>query len=161
MTLSAAYSPFNSSNALNLARSILRAKPTPSRETKPALSQMSSKDSSPAILSPDGKFMLYYYRENAESESAKIEIVPVTGGDPTISLDAPKDSHDEGWSPDGKAIVYIKDENRVSNVWSQPLDGGSPRQLTNWSAEQIFAFAWSRDGKQLAVSRGRVSTTFC
>lgn len=119
--------------------------------------QLTRKDSSPAILSPDGKFILYYYRENAESETAKIEIVPVTGGDPTISLESPKDSHDAGWSPDGKAIVYIKDENRVSNVWSQPLDGGSPRQLTNWSAEQIFAFAWSRDGKQLAVSRGRVS----
>lgn len=120
--------------------------------------QLTRKDSSPAILSPDGKQMFYYFRENVDGAVAKIEIVPVTGGDPTITLDSPKDSHDAGWSPNGKEIVYVKDDNRVSNLWSLPLDGGKPRQLTNWTADQIFWFAWSRDGKQLAVARGHFSS---
>jgi len=36
-----------------------------------------------------------------------------------------------------------------------PLSGGSPRQLTHFTAggATIEDFAWSRDGKQLAVSR--------
>jgi serine/threonine protein kinase len=120
--------------------------------------QLTRKDAGPAILSPDGKFLFYYYRENVEGAQAQIEIVPSTGGEPTTVLHAAKFSRSVGWSPDGKAIVYEKDENNVSNLWSIPLDGSKERQLTNWPSEQIFWFAWSRDGKQLAVARGHVSS---
>jgi len=44
-----------------------------------------------------------------------------------------------------------------SNIWRQPLDGSAPRQLTHFTSDRIFSFAWSRDGKRLAVSRGTVS----
>lgn len=37
----------------------------------------------------------------------------------------------------------------------QPIAGGEPRQLTNLGSGQIFSFAWSRDGSQIAFSRGR------
>lgn len=120
--------------------------------------QLTHKDSSAAVLSPDGKRMFYYSRENIEGATTKIEIVPVTGGEPTVTLESPNDSHDAGWSPDGKEIVYVKDDNQASNLWSLPLDGGKPRQLTNWPSERIFWFAWSRDGKQLAVARGHHSS---
>ena len=40
-----------------------------------------------------------------------------------------------------------------SNIWSQPLDGGPPRQITHFSDRQVASFAWSRDGKRLAVAR--------
>ena len=119
--------------------------------------QLTKKDGGPAILSPDGKFIFYYYRENVEGAQAKIEIVPSSGGEPTTILNAPKFSRAAGWSPDGKSIIYEKDENNVSNLWSISLDGGKERQLTNWPSEQIFWFAWSRDGKQLAVARGHLS----
>jgi hypothetical protein len=42
----------------------------------------------------------------------------------------------------------------VSNIWRQPLAGGKLVQLTDFRTEQIFTFAWSFDGKQLAASRG-------
>jgi serine/threonine protein kinase/Tol biopolymer transport system component len=118
--------------------------------------QLTQKDSSPAILSPDGKLMFYYYRENPYAP-AKLEIVPATGGAPVQTLDAPKDLHDALWSPDERALVYMKDTNNVTNLWSLPLDGSKPRQLTDWPSEQMFGGAWSRDGKQLAVARGHVS----
>jgi hypothetical protein len=35
-----------------------------------------------------------------------------------------------------------------------PLDGGPPKQLTHLKTDQIFSFDFSRDGKQLALSRG-------
>jgi hypothetical protein len=38
--------------------------------------------------------------------------------------------------------------------WLQPITGGPPRQLSNWTAEQVLSFAWSRDGKRVAVARG-------
>ena len=39
----------------------------------------------------------------------------------------------------------------------QPLEGGEVKQLTQFTSEQIFWFDWSRDGKQLACSRGRIT----
>jgi hypothetical protein len=51
-------------------------------------------------------------------------------------------------------VSYAAAHNGVWNIWSQPLDGGKPVQLTSWQSEVIFAFAWSQDGKQLAVARG-------
>jgi hypothetical protein len=34
------------------------------------------------------------------------------------------------------------------------LDGGKPVRLTDFKTDQIFWFDFSRDGKQLALSRG-------
>jgi hypothetical protein len=41
----------------------------------------------------------------------------------------------------------------VSNLWAQPLDGSSPKALTDFQSGQIFGFAWSRTG-DLALARG-------
>jgi Tol biopolymer transport system component len=55
---------------------------------------------------------------------------------------------------DGSAVYYVDAPTGVSNIWSFPLDGGQPKQVTNFQSEQIFAFAYSPDGKQIAVTRG-------
>jgi len=55
------------------------------------------------------------------------------------------------WTPDGRSIAYV--DINGSNIWSQPLDGGPPRQITHFSDRQVASFAWSRDGKRLAVAR--------
>jgi hypothetical protein len=44
--------------------------------------------------------------------------------------------------------------NGVSNILLLPLDASAPKQLTDFKTDQIFWFDFSRDGKQLAVSRG-------
>ena len=59
------------------------------------------------------------------------------------------------WTPDGKAITYVRREQQVDNLWLQPLNGGPARQLTEFSSDQIYKFAWSPDGRNLAVARGR------
>ena len=58
------------------------------------------------------------------------------------------------WTPDARALTYIDTTGGVSNIWSLPLDGGAPKQLTDFKTDQIFWFDLSRDGKQLALSRG-------
>ncbi len=55
------------------------------------------------------------------------------------------------WTPDGKAFAYIPPSN--DNLWVQPLDGSAAKQLTHFTERAIGHFAWSRDGKQLAISR--------
>ncbi len=115
--------------------------------------QLTRKETSAARLSPDGQLLLYYYRERPEAP-ARIEVAPSAGGEPVRVLDSPRDTHDADWSPDGGALVVVKDVENVSNLWTLPLEGGKPRQLTDWKSDKIFWFAWSRDGRQLAVARG-------
>jgi eukaryotic-like serine/threonine-protein kinase len=58
------------------------------------------------------------------------------------------------FSPDGKGIVYPVQDKGVGNLYLQPLEGGAPRQLTNFTSLQIYSYQWSVDGKHLALVRG-------
>ena len=57
------------------------------------------------------------------------------------------------WTPDGRAVAYVGAETQ-GNVWVQPLDGKPARQLTHFSdGRTVVDYAWSHDGKRLAVAR--------
>ncbi|HEX8248827.1 MAG TPA: hypothetical protein VF599_11675, partial [Pyrinomonadaceae bacterium] len=58
------------------------------------------------------------------------------------------------WFPDGQAITYIDTKNGVSNILAQPLAGGEPKKLTDFSADRIFSFDFSSDGKSVVFARG-------
>ena len=62
------------------------------------------------------------------------------------------------WMPAGRVLGYVDRKDGVDNVWTVAYGGGAPKLLTRFADQFIFAFAWSRDGKQLAISRGTVST---
>ena len=59
------------------------------------------------------------------------------------------------WTPDGRGIAYVGPQ---SNLWVQPLDGKPLRQLTHFAdGRPIADFAWSRDGKRLAIARATLA----
>ncbi|MGQ0541689.1 MAG: winged helix-turn-helix domain-containing protein [Blastocatellia bacterium] len=58
------------------------------------------------------------------------------------------------WTPDGKAVAYIVNKGKVSNIWLQSIEGGSPRQLTDFTSGRIYRLAFSRDGKHIYLARG-------
>ncbi|HEY2819820.1 MAG TPA: protein kinase [Candidatus Acidoferrum sp.] len=61
------------------------------------------------------------------------------------------------FSPDGKSIVFRVRDKGIDNLWSQPLMGsGAAVQLTHFTAERISRFAYSLDGKKIAVERGHL-----
>jgi eukaryotic-like serine/threonine-protein kinase len=59
-----------------------------------------------------------------------------------------------GWSPDSRALLVMSNQNGAGNIWSQPVDGSAPKQLTNFTSDLISSFALSRDGQRLVTSRG-------
>jgi Tol biopolymer transport system component len=61
------------------------------------------------------------------------------------------------WTHDGRAVTYPEVKDGVWNLWSQPIDGSPPKAVTNFTSDQIFNFAWSQDGKRLAIARGTVT----
>jgi len=57
------------------------------------------------------------------------------------------------FTPDGKGVAYRVVDNGTDNVWVQPLDGSPDHALTKFTTDHIRNFAWSPDGKTLAVVR--------
>ena len=121
--------------------------------------QVIDKISSRPIVSPDGTLIACYYLDEQPNSPLKIVTIPFAGGQPTKIFDIPAAATGAipsplRWSPDGRALSYIDTGGGVSNVWSQPVDGGKPVQLTDLKSGRIFSFDWSRDGKQLALALG-------
>lgn len=110
---------------------------------------------SPSI-SPDGKSIACFSPDAKASLKWQIAIVPFDGGPAAKLIDLPGTvSIDPGpkWSRDGRSIVYI-DNPGASNLYSQPIDGGAAKALTNYKSDYIDSFNWTRDGKQLIIGRG-------
>jgi Tol biopolymer transport system component/predicted Ser/Thr protein kinase len=107
----------------------------------------------------DGKLM-FYASQKVEGGRMHSELVvaPAAGGAPVHTFDAPFGMRSAKFTPDTKAIAFLLTRNRATNIWEQRLAGGAPVQVTHFPSGDMFAFAWSRDGKQLAFSRGRRKT---
>jgi TolB protein len=117
--------------------------------------QLSDKETNSPLFSPDGKQIACFYREEPSS-ALKIAILPFEGREPikTFALPTGFVWGNLRWTMDGRALVYTVTSNGVSNLWAQPVDGSPLKQLTNFTSDLIFWFDFSRDGKQLALSRG-------
>src|SRR5207247_625726 len=105
------------------------------------------------VVSPDGKLIAAQVWD--EQANTRIALFPSEGGKAVKVFDVRHALPPRlRWSADGGAVLYVADRDGVSNIWSQPIDGAAPRQLTDFKSDRISFFDWSRDGKWLAVSRG-------
>jgi TolB protein len=119
-------------------------------------SQLTRKTSAWPAVSPDGRHIACWHA-NERTRSIGLAVVPADGGEPVKLFDVSPTVNtwaEIRWTPDGQSLTYVDARNGADNIWSQALDGGSPRQLTDFKADRLFRFDWSRDGKQLACSRG-------
>jgi len=119
--------------------------------------RLTDKISAEPAISPDGALIAFIYRAEAAAPN-KIALMPIAGGDPKLIRDLPAHYGRLQWTLDGRAVTYADKQSGVGNLWVQPLDGGPPKQLTNWKADPIPAFEWSRDGKWLAYAVGSLTS---
>jgi len=135
------------------------------------------KDVNWPAVSPDGKWIAAFYQPSG-APLANLRIYPSEGGEAHESFDLPTGAHvsnENGdlmqWAPDGHGVAYIVTDRGVANLWEQPFNPSDPsakpdavgkparpRQLTHFDSDLIFSFAWSRDGKKMALARGRYAT---
>ncbi|HEV2836149.1 MAG TPA: hypothetical protein VGW58_12565, partial [Pyrinomonadaceae bacterium] len=123
--------------------------------------QMSDHVTTMSVVSPDGKFIAYTFPESSDLSAPpnRLTLATFDGVKEVKTFEIPPTGTVSSliqWSPDGKSILYTVTANNVTNIWSQPIDGGLPKQLTKFNDMLITAFAWSRDGKQLACTRGNL-----
>jgi Tol biopolymer transport system component len=126
--------------------------------------QLTDKFTSSCGISPDDKSVACFYRADEQPGSPwRIMILPFDGGkllktsdvsmQDIIPLEASLSS-----TPDGRAITYISSIGGTPNLWSQPLDGGAPKKLTDFKENGVWRYAWSHGGKEIALSRGSVTS---
>jgi len=109
----------------------------------------------PTVSPKDGRIAGRYQSE--ANSPQRLAVFNAEGGAPAHVFDLPPGSfHHPQWSADGRAVLYLIDRASTSSLWSQSLDGGAPKQLADFSPEQIFSLGLSRDGKWLAFARGTV-----
>jgi Tol biopolymer transport system component len=108
-------------------------------------------------ISPDGKLILCdYFDEQVTPTRWRMAVISSAGGPPIKLFDHVEHpiQKEFDWSGDGRALLFLGMPVLPGNIWSQPLNGGKAVPLTNFNADYIYNFARSRDGRQIAYSRG-------
>lgn len=99
-------------------------------------------------VSPKGDAILFGSRDEQGASNTVVCNLPACASRRIL----PRLSGRMRWTPDGRAIAYAALP--LSNIWIQPLDGSAPSQLTRFTdGRTIDDFAFSRDGRRLAISR--------
>jgi serine/threonine protein kinase/WD40 repeat protein len=105
-------------------------------------------------FSPDNRFLVG--RFDLVSGTSDVAIFPAEGGEPVQKIEKTIpviDWQRVVWIGTRK-LSYINNVDGNSNIWSYDLDSQKSRQLTYFSGQQVFAYAWSPDFKEVACQCG-------
>lgn len=109
-------------------------------------------------ISPDGKLLAYRHaaggdENRSEDVAQKIGVLAIGGGEPKL-FDLAQRPAAIRWAKDSSAFYFISGAGNNTTLWRQPLAGGEPQKVIDFP-DRVFNFAWSPDGKNLVVARGR------
>jgi eukaryotic-like serine/threonine-protein kinase len=116
--------------------------------------QLTTVYSSQPTVSPDGKTVACRFLDT-KTDTQKIALIRLDDGQVLRTLNIPIHFWQRiRWSLDGRSLTYTDVREGTANIWSQPVDGSAPRQLTDFKSDLIFSYDWSRDGNRLTCERG-------
>jgi TolB protein len=109
-------------------------------------------------ISPDGKLVAYRHtptgsEARSEERTLSIGLLPVDGSAEPKVFDLQMRRLTIQWSGDSWSFYYAAGVFDSSSLWRQPVNRGNPQKLLDFP-DRVFNFAWSRDGRNLVVSRG-------
>lgn len=109
-----------------------------------------------ASPSPDGRLVAYNHNLIGDPRPWRVAVMNAADGEPLRLFDLPVFGGILGWTGDSKSILYINGE--TPNIWQQPVAGGDPKPFTQFAGDRILYFGFSPDHKQMAFSRGNMTT---
>jgi eukaryotic-like serine/threonine-protein kinase len=104
------------------------------------------------VFSPDSQMIACRY--NSETGTRDVAIFSIQGGEPLRRFTIPIQEWQRVQWLNGHELSYVKNVDGYSNIWSYDLNTGARKQLTHFNSDQIYAYAWSPDYKQVACQRG-------
>jgi eukaryotic-like serine/threonine-protein kinase len=106
-------------------------------------------------VSADGNFVVCKY-DFKRTGQTQVAILSINGGEPVKVFDSPAMARSRNirFSADGKSLIYVDAKDKVDNLWSQPIEGGPARQLTNFTEDRIFRFDISYPTGRFVFARG-------
>ncbi len=117
------------------------------------------RDREPCRISSDAKKFACVHFERKPQIEVKLRIVDGGTGEVLQTLNWPPDTNSIFWAPDGKSFDFVAERDGASNVWRLDPATGKQQKITDWQTRTpIYSFAWSRDGKDLAVVRDSQTT---
>ena len=110
-------------------------------------------------ISPDGKWLAYRHlskvpETSGDIQTMRIGVIPVDGGAEPKLFDLPMRRPIIKWSPDSQTFDFAAGVFNTSSLVRQPFGAGEPKKIIDFP-DRVFDFAWSNDGKNLVVARGR------
>ncbi len=112
-------------------------------------------------LAPDGTHILFASLDYQANSKLRVGLVTLDGTGPIAFLDPPPRPvilRDGRWIPNQQALAYVDSRSGSPNVWTYPLNGKAPQQLTHFLSGRIFGIALSPDGNKIALSRGSINS---
>lgn len=105
------------------------------------------KDLSRPAWSPDGRNIVYV--QNQGERNRTIFVANVDGSSPRVLVDVGTNSPPLLSPVDGKAVYSVVSPTTGSDIFTVPLSGGTPTNISPQASED-YNPAWSTDGKKLA-----------
>ncbi len=112
--------------------------------------RVSNADCAVPHFSPDGKFLSCIRREK------EILVVSAETGEIVKTFQTIQPAilnNGAHWTRDGQNLVYRVYRKKATNLWLQPINRGTARPLTDFTANGVWNFAFSTDGSRLYVVR--------
>jgi Tol biopolymer transport system component len=108
----------------------------------------------PASVTPDGRLLLGIGWD-ADQRQSSLATLPTAGGPSQLLRHIPFAGG--VFAPGGTAVTHISVAGKGIAIVNSPLEPGPPKEVTTIT-DNVFGYAWSLDGRQLAVARGTGSS---
>ncbi|MBX7174683.1 MAG: DPP IV N-terminal domain-containing protein [Pyrinomonadaceae bacterium] len=113
------------------------------------------------LPSPNGKLLAFNNIKETKSEEgntkiSEIGIVYLEEQNKIKIFRFPRINSSLTWTPDSKSFDYYENSPEEAKLWRRTLDEtAEPKLLLAIPKTSLFNFAWSTDGKNLALARGK------
>jgi Tol biopolymer transport system component len=90
-------------------------------------------------VSPDGKTLIF-------DLLGDLYTLPIAGGKATRFTSGPRWDATPRYSPDGKLVLFASDQSGSDQLWTIPVEGGTPTQITQEGHYQFAQPSWDPSG---------------